>query len=92
MKVKCGVYRCSRKADTYLYLKTGLKIDELPEGLLTLLGELTQFLNLALDDGSKLAQVDASEVIAALEHQGYFIQMPPAEELAKQAPESGYVQ
>ena len=92
MKVKCGVYRCARKADTYLYLKLGLKIEDLPEGLLTLLGDLDQFLILDLDEDSKLAQVSAADVIAALEEQGYFIQMPPAEELQAQVPESGYVQ
>ena len=92
MKIKCGVYRCARKADTYLYLKTGLKTEDLPEGLTRLLGELTQFLNLELDHDSKLAQVDASDVIAALADQGYFIQMPPAEDLLAQVPESGYLQ
>ena len=92
MKVKCGVYRCARKADTYLYLRAGLAIDDLPEGLLALLGELTQFLSLDLEPGSKLAQVSARDVISALEDQGYYIQMPPHEERKLQTPQSGYVQ
>lgn len=92
MKIKCGVYRCARKADTYLYLKSGIDTGDLPEGLLELLGELTQFLSLDLDRNSKLAQVSAEDVVAALEEQGFFIQMPPAEERLAHTPRSGYVQ
>ena len=92
MKIKCGVFRCARKADTYIYRKSGLNTEDLPERLVILLGELTQFLSLELDQDSKLAQVDARDGIAALDEQGYFIQMPPAEDLQSQVPESGYVQ
>ncbi len=92
MKIKCEVYRCTRKADTYLYLKTGLETEDLPEGLVVLLGELTRFLSLELDRHSRLAQADARDVVAALDEQGYFIQMPPAETLLAQVPETGYVQ
>ena len=79
MKFKCNVYRCSKKADTYLYLDAGMDKDDLPDGLIRLLGDLSQFLNLDLDESSTLAQVEARDVITALDGQGYFLQMPPAE-------------
>ena len=92
MTIKCGVYRCARKADTYLYLKSGMQIEDLPEGLLSLLGELTHFLSLDLNQTSKLAQVSTENVLEALNDQGYFLQMPPGDEHRNQAPGSGYVQ
>lgn len=92
MKIKCEVYRCSKKTDTYLYLETGMNLDDLPDGLKALLGDLTQFLNLELNESSRLAQVNASEVLTALDEQGYFLQMPPADVLKSQAPGSGYIQ
>ena len=92
MKIKCGVYRCAGKADTYLYLKAGMKPDDLPDGLRQLLGELNRFLELELSESSKLAQVKPEEVLDALHTQGYFLQMPPAERLRDQVPGSAYIQ
>lgn len=92
MKIKCDVFRCARKAETYLYLKSGMQPEELPEGLLVLLGELTRFLSLDLDQSSKLAQVCVKDVIAALNDTGFFLQMPPGEVSRQHAPGAGYVQ
>ncbi len=92
MTIKCDVYRCSKKADTYLYLEIGKDKNDLPDGLIHLLGDLSQFLNLDLDDSSRLAQVEARDVLVALDKQGYFLQMPPAELLKLQVPGSGFIQ
>ncbi len=92
MEIICDVYTCAKKADTYLYLKTGIALEELPDGLLILLGELKQFLSLELNESSKLAQVSALDVLTALGERGYFLQMPPAESLESQVPASGYIQ
>lgn len=92
MTIKCDIYKCARKTDTYLYLKVGVDVDELPEGLLQLLGELSQFMRLELSESSKLAQVKTSDVLQALNDQGYFLQMPPAERLREQTPGSAYIQ
>jgi len=48
--------------------------------------------DLELNPTSKLARVEASEVLAALGEQGYFLQMPPADLLKAQAPGSGFIQ
>ncbi len=92
MEIICDIYTCAKKADTYLYLKTGIALEELPDGLLVLLGDLKQFLSLELNESSKLAQVSALDVLTALGEQGYFLQMPPAESLGSQVPASGYIQ
>jgi uncharacterized protein YcgL (UPF0745 family) len=92
MTIKCDVYRCSKKADTYVYLESGMNKDDLPEGLMQLLGDLSQFLKLDLDNASKLARVEVRDVLTALGSQGYFLQMPPAELLKLQVPGSGFIQ
>ncbi len=92
MEILCDIYTCAKKADTYLYLKAGIALEELPDGLLILLGDLKQFLSLELNESSKLAQVSALDVLAALDKQGYFLQMPPSESLESQVPASGYIQ
>jgi uncharacterized protein YcgL (UPF0745 family) len=92
MTIKCDVYRCSKKADTYVYLESGMNKDDLPEGLMQLLGDLSPFLKLDLDKSSKLAQAEVRDVLTALGSQGYFLQMPPAELLKLQVPGSGFIQ
>lgn len=88
----CDIYKSALRADTYLYLKTDLPLEELPEGLLQLLGDLRCFLTLELDEQSKLAQVDSGEVLTALEEQGYFLQLPPPEQLRQRIPGSDFIQ
>jgi len=92
MKIKCEVYRCGEKADTYLYLKDGADLEDLPEKLLDLLGELTPFLKLELSESSKLARIETNDVLLALADQGYYLQLPPGELLKSQAPGSGFIQ
>jgi len=92
MKIKCEVYRCSKKADTYLYLKAGMQTEDLPDGLKALLGDLSQFLDLELSQSSTLAQANVDDVLSALLEQGYFLQMPPGERLKSSVPGSAYIQ
>jgi uncharacterized protein YcgL (UPF0745 family) len=92
MKIKCEVYRCGKKADTYLYVKDGVDLEDLPDELLDLLGELTPFLKLELSESSKLARVETDDVLLALADQGYYLQLPPGEVLKSQVPGSGFVQ
>ncbi len=92
MEIKCDIYKSEYKADTYLYLRSDLEAAELPEPLLKLLGQLSQFLSLSLTPSSKLAQADIDDVLLSLKEQGYFLQMPPAETLKKQAPGTGFIQ
>jgi uncharacterized protein YcgL (UPF0745 family) len=92
MKIKCEVYRCGKKANTYLYLKDGKDLEDLPEEMLGLLGELTPFLKLELSESSKLARIETNDVLLALAGQGYYLQLPPGELLKSQVPGSGFVQ
>lgn len=92
MKIKCDIYKSAKKPDTYLYLVADKQPQDLPEPLKVLLGDLTRFLNLELSESSKLAQVDARDVLAAIMDQEYFLQMPPGDHRKEQLPGSGYIQ
>jgi hypothetical protein len=92
MKINCNIYKCANKANTYLYLKSGVQTQDLPDGLQLLLGGLTQFLNLELDESSNLAQVGAGHVLAALDDHGYFLQLPPGNELPTRTSGEGFLQ
>lgn len=75
--VDCTVYGCAKQDEMYIYIRDGFDIAELPEGLDKLAGELREVMALSLTPERKLARVEVSEVIAALNEQGFFIQMPP---------------
>ena len=77
--MKCVVFRCRRKADTYLYVPENHDLDNLPQALLEMLGELSLVLELELSEERKLAQVDVMDVMKQLSESGYFLQMPPGD-------------
>lgn len=77
MSTPCVVYRCSRQADLYLYLRADLEPARLPEPLLKRAGQLTEVMRLDLHAERRLARVDVSKVIEQLRSAGYFLQLPP---------------
>lgn len=79
MKIECQVYRCARQAEMYLYVRDGLKHEQLPEALLARTGRLIEVMHLSLTPERRLARVDVSKVIAQLGEPGYFLQLPPPE-------------
>lgn len=68
-----------RKADTYLYVASDNDLTELPDTLLTLLGELREVLNVDLTEERQLVRCSGAEVLASIADVGYYLQMPPAE-------------
>lgn len=73
----CIVYRCSRQAEMYLYLRADLDPKTLPEALVQRAGRLTEVMRLELRPERRLARVDVGRVIAQLASAGYFLQLPP---------------
>ncbi len=77
---RCAIFRCSRKAETYLYVAMvdgEPDLSRLPDGLLDSLGRREHVMDLELPPGRKLARADRDEVVAALAKQGFFLQLPP---------------
>lgn len=75
--IHCAVYKSSRKPDTYLYIERQDDFSRVPEALLSMLGPLAWVMDLELDVQRRLARADVEQVMAQLDDQGYFLQMPP---------------
>jgi uncharacterized protein YcgL (UPF0745 family) len=80
--MKCTVYKSLRQFDYYLYVPSEAGLSGLPEGLLSLLGDLNKVIELELHAQRNLAQADVVEVMRQINETGYFLQMPPCSESA----------
>lgn len=73
------VYRSRRMPDTYIYIKQSASIEDLPEGLAQKFRNPEPFLEIELHAKRYLQQADPIKVMTAIETQGYYLQLPPAE-------------
>lgn len=71
------VYKSKRKADMYLYVIKAKGLTDIPPALLDLFGEPEVVLDFLLTPDRKLARVQAERVLAEIERQGFYLQMPP---------------
>ena len=79
------IFKGHKKEEMYLYVeqKNGLK--SVPDDLLATFGQTESVMVLLLTKDKKLARVTASDVLATIEDQGYFLQMPPPPEALAEA-------
>ncbi len=80
--MQCVIYKSLRQFDYYLFIKKDEGLDRVPDALKTLLGNLEKVTEVKLHTLRKLAQADVIEVMAQIEAEGYFLQMPPRQRLA----------
>lgn len=78
MKLLCQVFKSSRQTEMYLYLEKSRGAEDVPAALLARFGELIPVMMLQLSPDRKLARADVNEVIASIERQGFYLQMPPS--------------
>lgn len=78
--VNCTVYKSLRKDQTYVFVPAGSDLDELPDMLKTLLGELEKVLDVELTPERPLARAEASEVMQQIAESGFYVQMPPGKD------------
>lgn len=74
--VTCYIYRCSAKADLYIYLAEKDDFNCLPQELIKNLGTLTFSMELTLHENRKLAKEDVKQVINNLQEKGFHLQLP----------------
>ncbi len=79
MRRLCEIFRSPRKAEMYLYVDKAAGYADLPEALLKQFGEPESVMTLLLTPDKRLARADAAEVLAQIEAQGYYLQMPPTD-------------
>lgn len=71
------VFRSQRRQETYVYLPAGVDFENLPDALRKHFGQGVEVLSFHLDANRQLAQADAATVLAALQDQGFYLQVPP---------------
>lgn len=76
--VLCNVYKSNREADLYLYVAREDGTARVPDPLLLRFGEPLLVLTLEISAERKLAQADASKILAAIADKGYYLQLPPS--------------
>jgi len=77
LPVLCTVYRSSREAELYVYVRRDEGLERVPPDLIKKLGTTSEVLTMKLTPDRKLARVRATDVLAALVDQGYYLQLPP---------------
>ncbi len=73
----CWIYKSNRKEEMYLFLSAEDAFDVLSDELLSSFGTPVFVLSMELTANRKLARVDTGKVTAALQQDGYFLQLPP---------------
>lgn len=71
-----SVFRSSRKADTYLFVRRGHDWETLPTELRGVFGEPVHAMDLLLTPERKLARTTGQEVLDAITNQGFYLQLP----------------
>ena len=74
--MQCFIYRSAKKADTYLYLLEESQLNQLPDGLDKLLGNLEFVMELDLEKIKRLENADLEEVKQHLTEAGFYLQLP----------------
>ncbi|MBI3188550.1 MAG: YcgL domain-containing protein [Gammaproteobacteria bacterium] len=72
----CYIYRCSAKADMYIYLRERDDYSCLPPDLSKHLGRLDFSMQLEIHADKKLARENPLTIIDNLKKQGFHLQMP----------------
>lgn len=71
------IYRSSVKDGLYVFVNSDTTLESLPLPVRKQLGkDAEQAMELALEKGQKLSNSNASEVLEAIENQGFYVQMP----------------
>ncbi|MFG6668067.1 YcgL domain-containing protein [Halomonas sp. HNIBRBA4712] len=79
-KLVCEIFKSSRKDEMYLYVDKRQGLAPVPEALMATFGKPVSVLTMILTEDKKLARVNVADVLAAIEEQGFYLQMPPAKE------------
>jgi len=77
--MKLAVYRSCKREGLYLYAREEFDLDTLPAPLRQSFGRAEKAMELELTPERKLARVNAVDLIAAIEKQGFYIQLPPTQ-------------
>lgn len=75
-EIECVVYKSLKKDETYVFIPTETPLSDLPNELMTVLGQTEMVMTLNLTPEKKMARGNASEIMISIEKQGFHLQMP----------------
>ncbi|MBA6252849.1 MAG: hypothetical protein ACI9O3_000573 [Colwellia sp.] len=73
----CTIYKSTKKAQTYLFVKQRNDFSSVPAPLMSIFGTPTLVTVMNLAKKEKLALADIEKVKANLNEQGFYLQLPP---------------
>ena len=79
------IFKGKQKAATDLYVDQKEGLRQVPDDLLSSFGQTESVMVLPLTRDKKLARVEATDVLEAIEQHGYFLQIPPPLEALAEA-------
>lgn len=79
-KLLCNIYKSRRKEETYLYVSLKDDLTRVPDVLLETFGRPELVTKLIITEERKLARAEADKVLASIEEQGFYLQLPPPKE------------
>ena len=74
-KLFCSIYKSRKRAD--MYVPRGKGLQDLPEALAEQFGPGVHVTDLILSPERPLSRADVNKVMAAVQQQGFYLQMPP---------------
>ena len=80
MRIITSIYKTARKEGLYLYVNKQKGLDCIPDALRELMGNPELVMNFLLTEERPLANADTADVLQKLQDQGYYLQMPPADQ------------
>lgn len=79
--MQCYIYKSLKKDYLYLYITHKDDFSKVPSALIGSLGKLEFVMELELTPERKLAREESAKVLASLQEQGFFVQLPAPVEL-----------
>lgn len=80
MRKICSIYRSPCKEGMYLYVEKSTGLKDVPAALLERFGAPRLAMTLLIDQSRELARVDAAKVLEQIQCNGFYLQMPPADD------------
>jgi uncharacterized protein len=85
MKLITQIYRSNKEEGMYLYVKKEDGLTRVPNDLLQLFGKPEPAMVLVLTPEKKLAHANVQAVMALLEENGFYLQLPPRDQIDQEA-------
>ncbi|MCP4715532.1 MAG: YcgL domain-containing protein, partial [Deltaproteobacteria bacterium] len=79
-RIVCSIYKSPKKEEMYLYVPKLQGLKQVPGELLELFGKPAHVMDLMLTPERKLARENIETVMAKIEEQGFYLQLPPPKE------------